>query len=239
MNQLLDQVIEAHGGIARWKSFNTLTAHLKQGGILWPMKGKGGMLDDVDIEIRLHQPWTSHAPFGNPQRRTAVTPERALIETLDGALVEELASPRASFAGHQLDTPWSDLQLAYFAGYAIWNYFTMPFTLATAGFAVAELPAWREDGQSWRRLQVTFPEHVATHSPVQTFYFSADGLLRRHDYEVAIGGGAPAVHYLSDHVTVQGITLPARHLIYVRDADGGHQPEPLVVSIDVSDVKLA
>jgi len=239
MQKLLDHVIEAHGGMARWNSFTTLSAHLSQGGIIWPLKGKAGMLDEVDIKIELHRPWTSHSPFGGERRRTAVTPDRVAIETVDGSLVEEVQAPRASFSGHQLDTPWSDVQLAYFVGYAIWNYFTMPFTLAGPGFSMVELPAWQEQGQTLRRLQVTFPAHVATHSPVQTFYFSEDGLLRRHDYEVDISGGAPAVHYLSGHVTVQGITLPTKHVIYVRDADGGHQPEPVVVSIDVSAIKLA
>lgn len=239
MNPLLAQSIEAHGGMARWTSFSTLRAHLSQGGLLWPLKGKAGMLDEVDIEIQLHRPWTSHHPFGHAQRRSAVTPERAAIEQLDGTLVEQLPGPRASFAGHQLDTPWSDAQLAYFVGYAIWNYFTMPFTLAMPGFDVAELAPWQEDGQTLRRLQVSFPPALATHSPRQTFYFSEDGLLRRHDYEVDISGGAPAVHYLSGHQTVQGITVATRHRIYVRDADGGHQPEPLVVSIDASAIVLA
>ncbi|MRW91470.1 hypothetical protein GJ699_15870 [Duganella sp. FT80W] len=239
MHELLHHIIEAHGGMERWNSYTTLSAHLSQGGILWPLKGKGGMLDEVDIQIQLHQPWTSHSPFGDPQRRTAVTPQRVAIETSAGALAEELAAPRASFAGHQLDTPWSDTQLAYFVGYAIWNYFTMPFTLAMPGFGITELPAWQEDGRTLRRLRVTFPPQLATHSPVQTFYFSEDGLLRRHDYEVDIAGGAPAVHYLSEHVTVQGITIPSRHMIYVRDADGGHQPEPLVVAIQASAIRLA
>ncbi|NGZ88528.1 hypothetical protein GW587_30290 [Duganella sp. SAP-35] len=239
MNTLLNEVIEAHGGIDRWNGFDTMSAHLSQGGIIWPLKGKGGMLDEVDIRIKLHTPWTSHHPFGAPELRTAVTPERAAIENVDGSLVDELLKPRASFAGHQLPTPWNDMQLAYFVGYAIWNYFTMPFTLAGPGFSLAELSPWKENGQVWRRLQVTFPADLATHSPVQTFYFSDDGLMRRHDYEVDISGGAPAAHYLSEHVTVQGITLPTRHMIYVRDADGGHQADPLVVSIDVSAILFA
>jgi hypothetical protein len=238
MHKLLGDIIDAHGGMDRWNQFTTLTAHLKQGGVIWPLKGKGGMLDEVDIEVKLHEPWTSHAPFGAPGRRTAVTPQRAAIESADGARIEEALSPRASFAGHQLDTPWSDLQLAYFVGYAIWNYFTVPFTLAGPGFSVEELSPWQESGEQWRRLKVTFPQDIATHSPIQIFYFSEDGLLRRHDYEVDISGGAPAVHYLSGHTTVQGITLPTRHMIYVRDADGGHQPEPLVVSIDVSAIQF-
>lgn len=240
MQNLLDHVIESHGGLARWSSFQTLSAHLSQGGILWPLKGKAGMLDEVDIRIRLHQPWTSHSPFGGAQRRTAVTPDRVLIEDGDAAApLETLDAPRASFAGYQLDTPWSDAQLAYFVGYAIWNYFTMPFTLARPGFTMTELSPWTEDGQTWRRLQVNFPADLATHSPVQTFYFSADGLLRRHDYEVDISGGAPAVHYVSGHVAVQGIMVPTTHRVYVRDADLGHQAEPLVVSIDASAIVFA
>lgn len=238
MQTLLNHVIAAHGGMARWNQFSALSAHLSQGGIIWPLKGKGGMLDEVDIKIQLHRPWTSHSPFGAADRRTAFSPEHVAIET-DAGLVEQTPAPRASFAGHRLDTPWSDLQLAYFVGYAIWNYFTMPFTLARPGFTLVELSPWQEDGQTLRRLQATFPADLATHSPVQTFYFSQDGLLRRHDYEVDISGGAPAVHYLSGHVTVQGITVPTVHKIYVRDADGGHQPEPLVVSIDVSAIQFA
>lgn len=239
MQNLLNHAIDAHGGMARWNTFSTLSAHLSQGGVIWPLKGKAGMLDEVDIQIKLHQPWTSHRPFGAPERRTAVSPQHVAIETADATLVEETTAPRASFAGHQLDTPWTDLQLAYFVGYAIWNYFTMPFTLARPGFSLLELSPWEENGQTLRRLQATFPADVATHSPVQTFYFSDDGLLRRHDYEVDISGGAPAVHYLSGHVTVQGITMPTVHKIYVRDADGGHQTEPLVVSIDVSAIQFA
>ncbi|OON59350.1 hypothetical protein B0920_23470 [Massilia sp. KIM] len=239
MNALLQHILEAHGGLHRWNGFSTMRAHLSQGGVLWHLKGKPGMLDEVDVQLELHRPWTSHSPFGGAGRRSAVTPERAAIETTEGAPIEELRDPRASFAGHALDTPWSDTQLAYFVGYAIWNYLTMPFTLAVPDLEIAELPPHQEDGRSLRRLQVRFPERLATHSPVQTFYFSEDGLLRRHDYEVDISGGAPAVHYLSDHLTVQGITLPTTHMIYVRKPDGSHDPEPLVVSIRLSEVAFA
>jgi hypothetical protein len=238
MSELLDLVLEAHGGLARWKELTTLSAHLAQGGVFWAMKGKAGMLDEVDVKIELHRQWTSHSPFGAPGRHTAVTPERAAIETDAGIVLEELRDPRASFAGHTLQTPWTDVQLAYFVGYAIWNYLTLPFTFTRDGFELAELSAWQENGVTLRRLQATFPSDVATHCRVQTFYFSADGLLRRHDYELDISPGAPAVHYLSGHTVVHGITVATRHRIYVRDADLGHRPEPLVLSIDISNIEI-
>jgi hypothetical protein len=238
MNALIEQILEAHGGLARWKSHDRLSAHLSQGGILWALKGHGGMLDEVDVEIDLKRQWTSHAPFGAPDRRTAVTLQRAVIETTDGAVVEALDDPRASFAGFGLETPWSGLQLAYFVGYAMWNYLTLPFALAEPGFAFEELPAWEENGEKWRRVRVTYPGTIATHSRVQTFYVGADFKLRRHDYDVDINGGTPAVHYFSDYATVDGVNLPTRHLIHVRNPDGGHSTDPLVVSIVVSDVRF-
>lgn len=239
MNELVATMIAAHGGLERWNALTTLSAHLSQGGVLWPMKGKAGMLDEVDVTIDLHRQWTSHAPFGAAGRETSVTPERAAIGTADGKLVMEMTDPRASFAGHGLDTPWSDLQLAYFVGYAMWNYLTLPFAFAQPGFEFEELPPWTEDGQVLRRLRVRYPQSIATHSAMQTFYVAADGKLVRHDYDVDINGGTPAVHYFHDYVTVDGISLPSRHLIYVRDANLGHQPEPVVVSIVVSDVRLS
>lgn len=238
MNTLIEQILEAHGGLARWKSHDRLSAHLSQGGILWPLKGYGGMLDEVDVEIDLKRQWTSHAPFGAPDRRTAVTPRRAAIETAEGIVLDALDDPRASFAGFGLETPWSELQLAYFVGYAMWNYLTLPFAFAEPGFGVEELPAWEENGDRWHRLRVTYPDAIATHSRVQTFYVGADFRLRRHDYDVDINGGTPAVHYFSDYATVDGVNLPTRHLIYVRNPDGSHAAEPLVVSIVVSDVRF-
>ncbi|PQO99803.1 hypothetical protein C5614_06985 [Massilia phosphatilytica] len=238
MNTLIEQILEAHGGLARWKSHDRLSAHLSQGGILWPLKGYGGMLDEVDVEIDLKRQWTSHAPFGAPDRRTAVTPRRAAIETAEGIVLDALDDPRASFAGFGLETPWSELQLAYFVGYAMWNYLTLPFAFAEPGFGVEELPAWEENGDRWHRLRVTYPDTIATHSRVQTFYVGADFRLRRHDYDVEINGGTPAVHYFSEYATVDGVNLPTRHLIYVRNPDGSHAAEPLVVSIVVSDVRF-
>jgi hypothetical protein len=238
MNTLIEQILEAHGGLARWRSHDNLSAHLSQGGILWPLKGHGGLLDEVDVMVELKQMWTSHAPFGAADRRTAVTPQRAAIEMADGRVVNVLDDPRASFAGFGLETPWSAPQLAYFVGYAMWNYLTLPFAFAEPGFAFEALPAWEEDGETWHRLRVTYPDTIATHSRVQTFYVGADFRLRRHDYDVDINGGTPAVHYFSDYATVDGISLPTRHLIYVRNPDGGHSTDPLVVSIVVSDVRF-
>ena len=236
MSDLLDTVIEAHGGLERWNQLNTVSARLIQGGVLWPLKGQAGVLDDVVVTASLHEERASHRPFGAADRHSSFTPERVAIETTDGTVVEALDQPRASFAGHALETPWSTLQLAYFVGTAMWTYLAQPFAFTLPGFVTSELEPWDEAGQHWRRLHVAWPSYLATHSTEQTLYVNSDGLLARHDYDVEISGGTSAAHYLSDYDDVAGIRLPTKHRIFPRSPDGQSLAEPLIVSIDLSEI---
>jgi hypothetical protein len=236
MSDLLDTVIGAHGGLERWNELDAVSARLLQGGALWGLKGQQGVLDDVFVRANLHKERESHHPFGAPDRRSAFTPERVAIETTNGDVVAALDQPRASFAGHTLETPWSTLQLAYFAGTAMWTYLTQPFTFALPGFETSELEPWQENGEEWRRLHVSWPSYLATHSPEQTLYIGSDGLFRRHDYDVEIQGGSEGAHYIFDYTEVAGIMVPTKHRIYPRTPDGQSLPEPLLVSIDLSEI---
>src|SRR5215471_7930711 len=154
MNRLAKQAIDAHGGLERWNYFDTLSAHLIQGGELWAAKGEAGVLDDVAVTVDLHDQKASHWPFGFPERRSRFEPQRVAIEGATGKVLEELLRPRASFEGHA--TTWSDLQLAYFAGYAMWTYLNIPFLLARPGVESEEVEPWQESGETWRRLKVLF-----------------------------------------------------------------------------------
>jgi hypothetical protein len=239
MSDLLDTAIEAHGGEERWNQLESVSARLNQGGVLWALKGQPGVLDDVVVTARVHEEQASHRPFGAPDRHSSFTPERVAIETDDGTVLESLDQPRDSFAGHTAETPWSTLQLAYFVGTAMWTYLTQPFTFALDGFQTRELEPWKEEGHEWRRLQVVWPAFLATHSTEQTLYFDRHGLLARHDYDVEISGGTSAAHYVSDYDYVKGIRLPTKHRIFPRTPDNQSLPEPLIVSIDLSEIAFS
>ena len=148
------------------------------------------------------------------------------------------AGPRASFAGHTLQTPWTHLQLAYFTGYAMWTYTAEPFNLTLPGIRTEEGDVWVENGERLRRLHVQYPDTIATHSPHQVLYIDDDGLIQRRDYQVDIAGGSPAAHYVSDFDEIDGIVVPRTRMIYVRDGDNHPIPEQLVVSIALTDVTL-
>jgi hypothetical protein len=236
MNDLLDLVIEAHGGLERWNQLDAVSARLIQGGAEWTLKGHEGVLADVFARASLHEERESHHPFGAPNLRSEFTPGRVAIETMEGEVIEAMDQPRASFAGHTLETPWTRLQLAYFVGTAMWTYLTQPFTFALPGFETKELEPWREGDEEWRRLRVVWPSYLATHSTEQTLYFGQDGLIRRHDYDVEIQGGSGGAHFMSDYAQVSGIMLPTKHRIFPRGADDQALTEPLLVSIDLSEI---
>ena len=239
MSDLLETVIDAHGGLERWNQLDAVSARLSQSGAEWTLKGHEGVLADVYARASLHEERESHHPFGAADRRSLFTPGHVAIETTTGEVIEALDQPRASFAGHTLETPWSTLQLAYFVGTAMWTYLTQPFTFALPDFETSELDPWREDGEEWCRLRVVWPSYLATHSTEQTLYVGADGLFRRHDYDVEIQGGSAAAHYLSDYTEVAGIMVPTKHRIYPRAADGQKVPEPLLVAIDLSEIAFS
>ena len=241
-SNLLDRILEAHGG-HRWAEAESITATRHFGGALWGLKQVSGIAEEGRFTVDLRRQRTTLANFGAPDLRTEFTGDHVAVLRSTSAgdeVVEELANPRASFAGHVLETPWTRLQAAYFTGYAMWTYNTEPWSFTFPGVTVEETGPWTEEnGDTWDRLRVTYPDTIATHTPTQTLYADASGVLRRRDYEVDIAGASPAVEYMTGQTWFDGLLLPTERRIYVRDGQGHALPEPLIVSIDIDDVQVA
>jgi hypothetical protein len=241
-SELLELAIEAHGGHARWREATRITATLSSGGVLWTSRGHLGAFDDVTVTIDAHAQRCSMDRLTGPDRRGVFTPDRVAIETASGELLEERHNPRVPF-DRSPTTPWDDLHLAYFAGYAMWTYLTVPFLLAQPGFFAEELEPSEEDGETRRRLRVKFPTHVASHGSEQVFHFDPDGLLRRHDYtpEVLIGDSdhLAVAHYTDRHKRYDGISFPTRRHAVALQPNGATMPEPILVAIDIRHVTVS
>jgi hypothetical protein len=236
MSELLSQVLDAHGGLQRWKTFSKVEATIVSGGGFFPLKG---VLQDSNprrMTAWLHEERSSVTPYGAPDQRTMFTPDRIAIEKLDGKVVAERHAPRDSFAGHQMHTPWDPLQRAYFNGEAMWTYLTTPFLFAMNGVRAEETEAWREGKETWRVLRVYFPGSIETHCQVQDFFFDERLRLRRHDYSVNVAGGFPAAQLTSDYIEANGIHLPSKRRAYTRGPDRRPILDMLMVSIDIGEV---
>lgn len=238
MSDLLETVLEAHGGLDRWRQFSRVRATIVTGGDLWGIKGLVQDPSPRQMTVALHHEWASVEPFGAPDQKTDFTPGRMAIEKTDGSVVAERVDPRASFAGHELATPWDPLHRAYFNGYAMWTYLTTPFLLALPGVSVSEIAPVEHNGEHWAGLEAHFPEEIATHSPVQEFYFGDDHLVRRHDYRVDVAGGFAAAQYVDRIIEVDGIRFPTRRRAYRADGDGRPLFDQLMVAIDLSDIRF-
>jgi hypothetical protein len=238
MSDLLDDVISAHGGLARWRELNEVKTSIVTQGALWGIKGVVQDAEPREMTVSLHEERASVHPFGAPDQRTNFTADRIAIEKLDGRVVAEQDNPHETFEGHGLTTQWSPLQRAYFNGYALWTYLTTPFLLTMPGFSVTEIEPRQENGERWRGLRAQFPAEILSHSPIQDFYFGEDNLLRRHDYQLDIAGESAAAQYVYDYVEADGIRLPTKRRAYLRDASYEAITDKVMVAIDLSDVRF-
>jgi hypothetical protein len=236
MNELLQHVLDAHGGLEPWSSFNFVQATIITGGELFAMKNEPQDPIPRRMTVATKKEWASVTPFGSPGNKTDFTAGRIAIETLDGSVLHERLNPAGHAEAGAVDAPWDALDRAYFNGYALWTYLTTPFLIAMPGFSVEEIAPWIEDGEPWRRLRVQFPQEIASHSREQDFYFGPDYLLRRHDYRVEASGGFAGAQYVYEPRTVQGITFPTQRRAYMRDKQNIAIREKLMVSIDISEV---
>ena len=238
MNKLLSDILEAHGGLDRWRAYEKIDVTIVSGGGFFAFKGM--IQDDQPRQMTawLHEERTTLTPYGAPDQRSVFTPDRIAIEKLDGSIVAERYAPKDSFAGHQMNTQWDPLHRAYFNGEAVWTYLTSPFLLANDGVRVEETEPWREGSDTWRVLRAYFPGSIETHSIIQDFFFDEDSMLRRHDYNVNIAGGFGGAQLISDYVVAGGIVVPTKRRAYTRGPDRRPILQMQMVTIDLSDIRF-
>jgi hypothetical protein len=239
MSELRELVINAHGGIERWNRVKAIEGDMSITGAMWARKGWPDALKAVLVTADTRHQWISYRPFISEGMCSVCTPDRTLIETKDGKPIKDRKNPRAAFDGHTVETRWDDLNLAYFRGYAMWNYLNTPFVFALPGFKTEEIEPWHEDGGKRRRLKVVLPDHIATHCSEQIFHVNDEGLICRMDYSALVAGGAPTAHYLSEHKDFSGIKIATKRRALRRNADGTAIPDPVFVAIDIADIRLS
>lgn len=242
MDKLLTAVLDAHGGLREWGKTTRITARLSLGGPFWAARGWPQFDAERTVTIDPHRQHITIAPFAAADRRAVleVDPERVTIQTRDGRMVEERLNPRASFPlpFDPAVTPWDAIQVAYFSGAANWNYLTAPFVFTYPGVEASEIDPWSEDGQTWRRLAVTFPKTIANHNTRQVFYYDDAFMQRRMDYSPDVTGNPPVAHYTHDPRTFDGFVFPTRRRVHLHDPGGVANQTFAPITLDVASVAI-
>jgi hypothetical protein len=236
---VLHRVLAAHGGLARWREVSSIGARISATGSVWTLKGQADLLADVTIDVSTTAQRLVIAPFVRADWRGVYTPQRVAIEAGDGTVIAERSSPRDSFAGHTVDTPWDHLHALYFGGYALWNYVNLPFLITWPGFRVQEIDGWRERPEHlWRRLRVSFPPNVRTYNQIQDLYVGERGLIVRHDPAAEALGSAPSAQYLNSYRDVEGLQFPTTRTVLPRGEEDRPTHAPPMVAITFHDYML-
>ena len=238
MNDLLQTAVNAHGGLKRWNQIKAIKVAASITGAIWFVKSKGDYLKDIVMTVDTTKERLL-TEFPGQDKRSIFEPGRIVMEKKDGTLIESREDPEASFAGQMRETPWDDFHVAYFQGEALWTYLNTPFLYTHEGFTTEEISSIQVESETWRRLKVTFPDKVKSHSKEQISCFGPDGLLRRHDYTVDILGGATGLNYASEYRDVDGIIIPTKRRIYAYEGDYKPVKDLLLVKIDMGEIKLS
>jgi len=239
MSDLLEKVLDVHGGLDNWRRVSTVDFRLTFRGAALAIKQQPHGLRDVLVKVDTHRPRTLITPFPVPGSRGIFADGRVTIETDAGVKTSGLDEPRKSFEGHQRETPWTAHQFLYFVGYALNNYMNMPFLLAEDGVHCEEIAPHEEHGESWRVLEVTFPPGIDVHCPEQKFYFNDAGFLVRNDYAPEVTRST-ASHYTFDHRNFDGFIFPTHRRVVRRDANNRTLlTAPSTFRLDIESVVLS
>jgi len=78
MNDLLPRIIETHGGMDYWNSFDKVEVTIVSGGGLFSLKGRPQDSAPRRMTAWLHEERTSISPYGASDQRAVFTPKRIL-----------------------------------------------------------------------------------------------------------------------------------------------------------------
>ncbi|WP_320672715.1 hypothetical protein [Patulibacter defluvii] len=237
MSGLLDEVLAAHGGVERWRSTTAIAARGRLEGLL-PKRFPGERLARFDVRVDVAEPRTVLRDFPQVGQRAVLDGGQVRIERADGELLAARADPRSAFSGLRgirRNLRWDPLDVAYFAGYAFWNYLTAPLLLTRDGVTVSE----GEPGPRGRRLRATFPAGFDTHCRRQTFHVDGDGLIRRHDFVAEpVGRWAAAALHCDRHREVDGLVLATRRRVLPRGPGDRVLPRPTLLALAFDEIAI-
>ena len=234
---LLEKVLDAHGGREHWRRVRALHIRVRCGGAALTAKFQRRAYRCYEAVVDTRIPRVRFSPFKGGHG--VFTPDRVWIETPQGAVIKERIEPRGFFPSWRRHLYWDALDVLYFGGYAMWNYLCTPFLWLDDGFALREGDPWLWAGETWRTLKVRFPVDCPTHNTEQVFYIDDRGLIRRHDYTAeVISPYARAVHICDRHRAFGGLVLPTRRRVYPRRADNRSLPFPTLIWIDIDPIEV-
>jgi hypothetical protein len=231
---LLERVLAAYGGRARWTAATAVEDTFTLGGLLLRLKGTKG-LENVNGSVVVHEPRVRITPVDERGSVGVLEGHDVRLETPEGEVMASRPNARSKFPYGRRLFRWDLLDLLYFAGYTQWTYMAFPALL------LRDDVRWTQIGET--TLEGRFPPHLPTHCEVQRFHFDPESaLLRYYEYTADIfGPWAKGGHVIAAHRTWDGVPFPSTRRVWSRRRDGTPREGgryPLMMFLDVHEAHI-
>lgn len=203
-SDVVERVVDAQGGLIRWRAVQQLHIDLSSEGLVFATKGQPCALHDVQATVTVAQQQvqlTGTTP--RPWSGTFASPD---------ALADAVARLRTGSRRWY----WRMDDIAAFAATALWAYLALPLLLAEPDVRTEVRPPSHAHSD-WDRIDLDFPHRIATHCRRQTIHVDQDGRIRRHDYTAtAFGQWAHAAQLLDGYRSFDGLLVATHRRVHPR-----------------------
>ena len=225
--------IAFYGGRSLWQSAKYLTAQVKASGLAFTLKCRP-YFSHAKLVQKIDRPFSKLTPIGKDPSITGVLDGQDVrLENKDGEIISKRKNARDLFTVGRRFFYWDDLDMAYFANYAFWNYFTLPALLMRDDIT------WKEFETGL--LEAKFPDGIPTHCRVQQFRFDPHtGHLIQHNYTAdIISKFAKAANVVLRHSKNEdGLLYPSARQVTPRRQKGAPFNFPILIFIEVLNFRL-
>ena len=233
LSETAERAIAAYGGRTRWQNATYVQAEVSVSGLAFRLKRRP-FLSHATIVVDAHRPFSRLTPIGRaPGTAGVLDGQDVRLENSRGEVIAGRKNAREYFTPGRRTFCWDDLDMAYFANYAFWNYLTLPALLMRDDID------WSEPEPG--RMEARFPEWIPTHCCVQQFRFDRPtGRLIQHDYTAEIiSRYAHAAHVTLEHdENNRGVVYPSARRVTPRGPRENPFSRPVLIHIDVHDFQL-
>ncbi|MFN8922877.1 MAG: hypothetical protein ACK5XP_08150 [Sphingobacteriia bacterium] len=226
------RALAAYGGAELWQKARQVTAVADASGLAFVLKRRP-YFRQAQLVVDVHRPYARLTPIGHrPGVVGVLDGGNVRLEDASGRVLASRSGARRYFPGGRRLLYWDDLDMAYFANYAFWNYLTLPALLLNPAIGWTEL----RPGV----LQARFPPQLPTHSSVQTFFFDwQTGLLLQHNYVAeVIGKWARAANAVQAHDQQDGLVYASTRHVSPQKPGGAPLGWPALIKIRLHSCRL-
>ena len=165
--ELLEKVIQKYQAY-KYKEIEFIEVIVSADGLAFLLKQRPAF-KEAKLILSTEKPFCSITPIGKNKDIAGVLENHNVFLTDITTTLQTRKNAREYFSNLRRRLYWDDLDMAYFANHAFWNYYTFPLLLINPKIQWTQIDT--------NILQAQFDESIPTHCKIQRFYFDEEYLV--------------------------------------------------------------